>query len=78
MQVRNDLPKVKAYIQWSGTVPEGVEGVYSWDNFLKLASNVPVSEVEQRIKNQTSERCIQLIYTSGTTGRPSNIKINII
>jgi len=76
MQVRNDLPKVKAYIQWSGTVPEGVEGVYSWDNFLKLASNVPVSEVEQRIKNQTSERCIQLIYTSGTTGRPKGVMIS--
>lgn len=76
MQIRERLPKVKAYVQWSGKLPENEKDVYSWTDFLKLGESVPVEKVEERIQAQKAETCCTLIYTSGTTGNPKGVMIS--
>lgn len=75
LQVREKLPNVIAFVQWGGVVPKA-EGVYSWLQFLELGGDVLDALVEERMKAQIPERCVQLIYTSGTTGRPSKFEKN--
>ena len=75
MQIRDRLPKVKAYVQWSGKVPQEKD-VYSWDDFLALGKSVDTEEVNKRIAAQKPECCCTLIYTSGTTGNPKGVMIS--
>lgn len=76
LAVRNKLPHMKAIVQWSGKAPEGEKDVYSWEDFMKLGSEVDTKEVEDRIAPQQPGHCSTLIYTSGTTGPPKAVMIS--
>ncbi|MGK7396819.1 MAG: AMP-dependent synthetase/ligase [Candidatus Cyclobacteriaceae bacterium M3_2C_046] len=51
------------------------DGIYSWDEFLRLGSDVESKEIEARLKYAQSEDLATLIYTSGTTGDPKGVML---
>ncbi len=46
------------------------QGVYEWNDFLKIGADVPDSDLQARLDEQQPSHCCTLIYTSGTTGDP--------
>ena len=83
LAVRNELPHLKAIIQYTGvphikeqTFEEGFDHpklVYSWKEFMDLGSaysDVLQKELDDRLKRIAVNQCCALIYTSGTTGQP--------
>lgn len=75
MQIRAELPKLKAIVQWLGQVPNE-PGVYSWEAFLNLGNGVPQEQVQARIEAQKPTQVCTLIYTSGTTGPPKAVMLS--
>jgi long-chain-fatty-acid--CoA ligase ACSBG len=75
LQVRAQLPTVKAIVVWSGNFQKG-EGIYSWQEFLELGNFTPAEEIQKRIDDQKPTYCSTLIYTSGTTGPPKAVMIS--
>jgi len=72
-KVRSQLPDLKGIVLMYGS--DGDDGVYSWDEFLALADDVPESELDARIAAQSPDDTCTLIYTSGTTGNPKAVMI---
>jgi long-chain-fatty-acid--CoA ligase ACSBG len=75
VSVQDKLPKVKAFVQFSGKVPDGKK-FYSWEKFLEVGAGLPDSDVEKTIEAQKPDECCCLIYTSGTTGKPKAVMIS--
>eukprot|EP00163_Fabomonas_tropica_P027940 TRINITY_DN552_c1_g1_i9.p1 TRINITY_DN552_c1_g1~~TRINITY_DN552_c1_g1_i9.p1 ORF type:complete len:539 (-),score=216.28 TRINITY_DN552_c1_g1_i9:250-1866(-) len=75
LEVRDRLPKLKAIIQWSGTVPEGAD-VLDWKTFMDSGKDVEDSVLQERMDSQKPGSCCTLIYTSGTTGNPKAVMIS--
>ena len=75
LQVRQNLPNLKAIVQCKGSLQEKHKDVYEWDEFLKLGDNTDSKVVEDIISSQQPRDCASLIYTSGTTGRPKGVMI---
>ncbi|XP_071117767.1 long-chain-fatty-acid--CoA ligase ACSBG2-like isoform X2 [Haliotis cracherodii] len=76
IKVKDKLPHLKAIIQYSGEIAHRESFVYSWEDFMKMADNVPDSELENRLKNLAPNKCCTLIYTSGTTGNPKGVMLS--
>jgi long-subunit acyl-CoA synthetase (AMP-forming) len=72
-EVREQLPKVKAFILMNGTDED--ENVFSWDEALALAEETSEEELDARIAAQDLHDVCTLIYTSGTTGPPKAVMI---
>ena len=83
LAVKDELPHLKAIIQYTGTPhikeQQSEEGsdhqklVYSWKEFMDLgAANKDAlqKEFDDRLKRIAVNQCCALIYTSGTTGQP--------
>jgi long-chain-fatty-acid--CoA ligase ACSBG len=79
VEIRDNLPKLKAIVVWEGEVPEGVnEGnprarVYSWEEFIETGRSADAevgARVVKAMNEQKPEDPVTLIYTSGTTGNP--------
>ncbi|MGM0577495.1 MAG: AMP-dependent synthetase/ligase [Myxococcota bacterium] len=73
-EVRDQLPKVKAFVLMYGDDDD--PEVYSWDAFMALADEVPEETLEERIAAQDPHDTCTLIYTSGTTGNPKAVMIS--
>ena len=69
-----NLPKLKAVVMMYGTDPD--ERVFGWEEFLKLAQEVPEADLDARIAAQDADDVCTLIYTSGTTGNPKAVMIS--
>lgn len=76
LQMRTQLPKVKAFVLMEGQVPSGVSGVYDWESFLALGESVSEDTLKARMAAQKPEDTCTLIYTSGTTGMPKAVMIS--
>jgi long-chain-fatty-acid--CoA ligase ACSBG len=75
--VRNDLPKVKAYVCWDKSFQSDVANKnYSWADFMKLGEEVTDEQLKERTESQKPGHCCTLIYTSGTTGNPKAVMIS--
>lgn len=75
------LPSLKAFVVWAEPVDQAIAkkctaSVYSFDDFLKLGSDVPQSAVDERSAVTRPGHCATLIYTSGTTGPPKAVMIS--
>ena len=76
---KDELPHLKALVQWSGTVPavSGKVPAMSWSGFNELGGSA--KEVEKVLARSEAVRpghCATLIYTSGTTGNPKAVMIS--
>lgn len=76
LKVWNQLPHLKAIVQYHGEVAEKKENVYSWSEFMALGRDISLSAVQERISLQTPNKCCTLIYTSGTTGNPKGVMLS--
>eukprot|EP00455_Lapot_gusevi_P047118 TRINITY_DN6321_c0_g1_i4.p1 TRINITY_DN6321_c0_g1~~TRINITY_DN6321_c0_g1_i4.p1 ORF type:complete len:709 (+),score=240.31 TRINITY_DN6321_c0_g1_i4:98-2224(+) len=78
---RDQVPSLKAIVQWSGPVPAGINDnarvpVYSWAQFMEMGDERYQSELQERIRRIQPGHCCTLIYTSGTTGNPKAVMIS--
>lgn len=78
LQVRDQLPHLKAIVQYHGQPKERYPDVYSWSEMMKLGSRDKQLDtlLEDRISKQAPNKCCTLIYTSGTTGNPKGVMLS--
>ena len=74
LAVRDQLPELKAIVQWSGKPT--VSGVLTWDELMDIGRRSDDSALEERLANMAVNQCCMLVYTSGTTGNPKGTCIN--
>jgi long-chain-fatty-acid--CoA ligase ACSBG len=86
----SSLPHVKALVVWGEPVQASLAAqiqshhsstgsapaVLSWESFLQLGHDVPLSAVDRRWALIRPGNCASLIYTSGTTGPPKSVMIS--
>jgi len=77
LEIRDNLPHLKAIVMWEGEVPAGTTGaVYDWASFMALGASVDDAVLEARMAAQSAGQCATLIYTSGTTGNPKAVMLS--
>uniref|UniRef100_A0A7S3M8Z0 AMP-dependent synthetase/ligase domain-containing protein n=1 Tax=Spumella elongata TaxID=89044 RepID=A0A7S3M8Z0_9STRA len=78
---KDKLPHLKAIVVYGEAADPALVAkcnfpVHSWEDFLKLGSDIPSSEVDARANSLRPGHCASLIYTSGTTGPPKAVMIS--
>ncbi|KAG5280469.1 hypothetical protein AALO_G00060360 [Alosa alosa] len=76
LQVKDQLPHLKAIVQYKGDLEQKLPNVYTWTEFMKLGEEVPDGVLDDVIKKQAPNECCTLIYTSGTTGNPKGVMLS--
>eukprot|EP00731_Ephydatia_muelleri_P030983 Em0022g497a len=76
LQIRDQLPHLKAIVQYKGKLSQQYPNVLEWDQFMELGKDVDDSVIEEKIKAQRPEQCALLVYTSGTTGDPKGVMLS--
>lgn len=76
LQVWDDLPDLKAVVQYTGEVAEKRDNVYSWNEFMELSSQVSDDALQHRLSLLAPNKACCLIYTSGTTGNPKGVMLS--
>lgn len=66
LKVRDELPALKAIVQYNGKPKESYPDVYSWAELMAMGAGAEcVDALEARIKAQAPNKCCTLIYTVG-------------
>ncbi|XP_077087850.1 long-chain-fatty-acid--CoA ligase ACSBG2-like [Siphateles boraxobius] len=76
LQVRDQLPHLKAIVQYNDELEQKLPNLYTWAEFMKLGENVLDAELDALIDSQKANECCTLIYTSGTTGNPKGVMLS--
>ncbi|XP_065140477.1 long-chain-fatty-acid--CoA ligase ACSBG2-like isoform X1 [Paramisgurnus dabryanus] len=76
LQVRDQLPHLKAIVQYKGELEQKLNDVYTWTQFMAVGNDVPDAQLDAVIDSQMSNECCTLIYTSGTTGNPKGVMLS--
>ncbi|XP_078530563.1 long-chain-fatty-acid--CoA ligase ACSBG2-like [Lissotriton helveticus] len=76
LQVQDQLPHLKAIIQYSDELKVKRPNLYTWAEFMQLGSEIPDSELDDIIASQRVNQCCTLVYTSGTTGPPKGVMLS--
>lgn len=77
LQVRSQLPQLKAIVQYIGKPSVQDPTIYSWEDFLKIGQDKETDTIlEARMADQKPGHCCTLIYTSGTTGNPKGVMLS--
>ncbi|XP_054645190.1 long-chain-fatty-acid--CoA ligase ACSBG2 isoform X2 [Dunckerocampus dactyliophorus] len=76
LQVQDQLPNLKAIIQYKGALKEKRPNLYSWADFMELGRDEPDDPLDEIISSQKPNQCCMLIYTSGTTGQPKGVMLS--
>ncbi|KAJ1212734.1 hypothetical protein NDU88_000383 [Pleurodeles waltl] len=76
LQVQDQLPHLKAIVQYNDDLKENRPNLYTWAKFMQLGSDIPDSELDDIIASQKPNQCCTLIYTSGTTGTPKGVMLS--
>ncbi|KAM4708327.1 long-chain-fatty-acid--CoA ligase ACSBG2 isoform 1-T1 [Discoglossus pictus] len=76
LQVQDQLPNLKAIIQYRDELKEKRPNVYTWAEFMQFGKDMPDSELDDVISSQKPNQCCTLIYTSGTTGQPKGVMLS--
>ncbi|XP_025050493.1 long-chain-fatty-acid--CoA ligase ACSBG2-like, partial [Alligator sinensis] len=74
--VQQQLPHLKAIVQYRDPLEEKRPNVYTWEEFMELGRTVPDSQLDSIIRSQCVNHCCLLIYTSGTTGTPKGVMLS--
>src|SRR3990172_3947163 len=67
--VRGEIPRLRRIVLFDGGGDPGI-GVLSWEEFLRLAADVPEASLDERQAAIGPEDVASIVYTSGTTGIP--------
>ncbi|KAI7813044.1 long-chain-fatty-acid--CoA ligase ACSBG2-like isoform X2 [Triplophysa rosa] len=76
LQIRDQLPHLKAIVQYKGDLEQKLADVFTWAEFMKMGKDVPDAELDAVIDSLKSNQCCTLIYTSGTTGNPKGVMLS--
>ncbi|KAM3610525.1 uncharacterized protein V6R79_005183 [Siganus canaliculatus] len=76
LQVKDQLPHLKAIVQYKGELQQKEPFLYTWAEFLKLGEDVPEKQLDDVIDSLRANECCTLIYTSGTTGNPKGVMLS--
>ncbi|KAL7836678.1 hypothetical protein AOLI_G00279620 [Acnodon oligacanthus] len=76
LQVKDQLPYLKAIVQYKGELEKKLPNVYTWAEFMKLGEGVSDAQLDEVINSQKANECCSLIYTSGTTGNPKAVMLS--
>uniref|UniRef100_A0A673CB94 long-chain-fatty-acid--CoA ligase n=1 Tax=Sphaeramia orbicularis TaxID=375764 RepID=A0A673CB94_9TELE len=76
LQVKDQLPHLKAIIQYKGELQQKAPFLYTWAEFMKLGEDVPNKDLNDIIDCLRANECCTLIYTSGTTGNPKGVMLS--
>lgn len=74
MQIRANLPLVKAIIQFSGTPSDS--SILSWKQIVEIGNNCPDKLLDERLSNVAINECCTLVFTSGTVGNPKAVMLS--
>ncbi|KAK0147002.1 Long-chain-fatty-acid--CoA ligase ACSBG2 [Merluccius polli] len=76
LQVQDQLPHLKAIVQYKDELKEKKKNVYTWAEFMDLGRDEPDAQLDEVIASQRPNQCCTLIYTSGTTGPPKGVMLS--
>ncbi|XP_069784019.1 long-chain-fatty-acid--CoA ligase ACSBG2 isoform X2 [Narcine bancroftii] len=76
LQIQDQLPHLKAIVQYKDDLKEKRPNLYTWSDFMQLGKDVPDSQLDEIIASQKPNQCCTLIYTSGTTGNPKGVMLS--
>ncbi|XP_066523388.1 long-chain-fatty-acid--CoA ligase ACSBG1 isoform X2 [Hoplias malabaricus] len=76
LQIKDDLPHLKAIVLYSGSLQTKLPNLYSWEEFMGLGVDIPDKTLDDVISSQKANQCCVLIYTSGTTGKPKGVMLS--
>ncbi|XP_019111247.2 long-chain-fatty-acid--CoA ligase ACSBG2 [Larimichthys crocea] len=76
LQVKDQLPHLKAIVQYKGELQQKAPFLYTWAEFMKLGEDVPEEQLNAMINSLRANECCTLIYTSGTTGNPKGVMLS--
>ncbi|XP_063311929.1 long-chain-fatty-acid--CoA ligase ACSBG2 isoform X1 [Pelobates fuscus] len=76
LQIQDQLPHLKAIIQYKDELKEKRPNLYTWADFMQLGKDVADAQLDQIIDSQMPNQCCTLIYTSGTTGQPKGVMLS--
>ncbi|XP_068165644.1 long-chain-fatty-acid--CoA ligase ACSBG2-like [Antennarius striatus] len=76
LEVEDQLPHLKAIIQYKDVPKEKRPNLYSWAEFMKLGRDEPEEPLDAVISSQKPNQCCMLIYTSGTTAQPKGVMLS--
>lgn len=76
LQIQDQLPHLKAIIQYKDALKEKRPNLYSWAEFMELGREVPDAQLDDIIATQKPNQCCTLIFTSGTTGQPKGVMLS--
>ncbi|XP_029294937.1 long-chain-fatty-acid--CoA ligase ACSBG2-like isoform X2 [Cottoperca gobio] len=76
LQVKDQLPHLKAIVQYKGELQQKAPYLYTWAEFMKLGEDVPDEQLNAVIDSLRANKCCTLIFTSGTTGNPKGVMLS--
>ncbi|KAM7415789.1 hypothetical protein PAMA_018043 [Pampus argenteus] len=76
LQVKDQLPHLKAIVQYKGELQQKAPFLYTWSEFMKQGEDVPDEQLNAVIDSLRANECCTLIYTSGTTGNPKGVMLS--
>ncbi|XP_071339712.1 long-chain-fatty-acid--CoA ligase ACSBG2-like isoform X2 [Trachinotus anak] len=76
LEVKDQLPHLKAIVQYKGELQQEAPFLYTWEEFMKLGEDVPNEQLNAVIDSLRTNECCTLIYTSGTTGNPKGVMLS--
>ena len=76
IEVWDQLPCLKAVVQYSGEVEIKHDNVYTWKQLMEIGKTVSEEILDARIHDLAANKCCSLIYTSGTTGNPKGVMLS--
>ncbi|MFT7796920.1 long-chain-fatty-acid-CoA ligase ACSBG2-like [Arapaima gigas] len=76
LKVKDQLPYLKAIVQYKDELKQKLPNLYTWKEFLQLGGHEPDDILDQIISSQKANECCSLIYTSGTTGNPKGVMLS--
>ncbi|XP_033974392.1 long-chain-fatty-acid--CoA ligase ACSBG2-like [Trematomus bernacchii] len=76
LQVQDQLPHLKAIVQYKGELQQKAPFLYSWAEFMKQGEDVPDEQLDAGIDSLRANECCTLIFTSGTTGNPKGVMLS--
>ncbi|XP_054628341.1 long-chain-fatty-acid--CoA ligase ACSBG2-like isoform X2 [Dunckerocampus dactyliophorus] len=74
--VKDELPHLKAIVQYKGELQERLPSLYTWAEFMKLGEDIPDKDLDDSISRLRANECCTLIYTSGSTGPPKGVMLS--
>ncbi|XP_069482545.1 long-chain-fatty-acid--CoA ligase ACSBG2-like [Ambystoma mexicanum] len=76
LQIKDQLPHLKAIVQYGHELKEKRPNLYTWKEFMRFGSDVTDSILDDVIASQKPNQCCMLVYTSGTTGGAKGVMLS--